>query len=163
MFLAHYALRPRRLVYRQSPGQGQIRKLLSRRSSRRLFPVEVFCCERCPAAGRRNPRGTIDAVAISPAPNGDIIRQPKGWVLRNLRRNAVLTMRAGDRSAAARPIELIGKHLGMFVDRKQVEISYIDDADEYLARVMALVDAKVVEHEPPAIDNEPAEPDESVH
>ena len=84
------------------------------------------------------------------------------WVLRKLRMNAVMAMRAGDRAAAARSIESIGKHLGMFIERKQIEM---DDADEYLARIMALVDAKVVEHEPAplAIDYEPAEDDDSVH
>jgi hypothetical protein len=89
----------------------------------------------------------------------------EAWVLRNLKRNAVMAMRAGDRAAAARSIELIGKHLGMFIDRKQIEIAYVDDADEYLAKIMALVDAKTVEHEPTpmAIDHAPAEPDDSVH
>jgi hypothetical protein len=72
----------------------------------------------------------------------------EAWVLRNLKRNAVMAMRAGDRAAAARSIELIGKHLGMFIDRKQIEVAYVDDADEYLAEIMALVDAKTVEHEP---------------
>jgi hypothetical protein len=67
-----------------------------------------------------------------------------------------MAMRAGDRAAAARSIELI-KHLGMFIERKQIEIAYLDHADEYLA--------KIVEHEPAplAIDHEPAEPDNSVH
>lgn len=59
-----------------------------------------------------------------------------------------MAMRAGDRAAAARSIELIGKHLGMFIDRKQIEVAYINDADEYLATIMALVDGKTVEHEP---------------
>jgi hypothetical protein len=87
------------------------------------------------------------------------------WVLRKLRTNAVMAMRAGDRAAAARSIELIGKHLGMFIDRKQIEVAHLDDADEYLAKIMALADAKTVEHEPAplAIDHEPAEPDDSVH
>ncbi len=30
----------------------------------------------------------------------------------------------------------------MFADRKQIEIAYVDDADEYLAKIMALVDAE---------------------
>jgi hypothetical protein len=85
------------------------------------------------------------------------------WVLRNLRRNAVMAMRRGDLAAANRSIELIGRHLGMFIERKQVEIAYVDDADEYLARLRALVEAKVIDSELPAIDYEPAEPDESVH
>ena len=85
------------------------------------------------------------------------------WVLRKLRMNAVMAMRAGDRAAANRSIELIGKHLGMFIDRKQIDIAYVDDADEYLAELMELVNAKAVDHEPPAIDYEPAEDDDSVH
>jgi hypothetical protein len=74
-------------------------------------------------------------------------------------------MRHGDRAAAARSIELIGKHLGMFIDRKQIDIAHVDDADQYLARIIALVDGKVIDNEPTAlaIDHEPAEPDESVH
>jgi hypothetical protein len=87
------------------------------------------------------------------------------WVLRKLRTNAVMAMRAGDRAAAARSIELIGKHLGMFIERRQVEIAHVDDADEYLAKIMALVDGKTIDHEPAplTIDHEPAEPDDSVH
>jgi hypothetical protein len=87
------------------------------------------------------------------------------WVLRNLRRNAVMAMRHGDRAAANRSIELLGRHLSLFVDRKSIEISHIDDSDEYLAQLMALVDSKAIDHElaPLAIDHEPAEPDDSVH
>jgi hypothetical protein len=86
------------------------------------------------------------------------------WVLRQLRINATMAMRHNDRSAAARSIELIGKHLGMFIDKKSIDISYIDDADEYLAKIMAIVDAKTVEHEPAplAIGHEPTEQDDSV-
>jgi hypothetical protein len=102
----------------------------------------------------------IDKALISAA---ERVGVDEAWVLRNLKRNAVMAMRAGDRAAAARSIELIGKHLGMFIDRKQVEIAYVDDADEYLAKIMALVDGKVIDDEPPAIDYEPAEPDDSVH
>ena len=36
---------------------------------------------------------------------------------------AVMAMRAGDRAAAVRSIELIGKHLGMFIDKKSIEIA----------------------------------------
>jgi hypothetical protein len=76
------------------------------------------------------------------------------WVLRSLRRNAVLAMRAGDRAAAARSIELIGKHLGMFIDRKQIDIAYADDADEYLARLLKLVGQPVLEHDLPQLEHE---------
>jgi hypothetical protein len=47
--------------------------------------------------------------------------------------------------------ELIGKHLGMFIDKKSIEISYVDDSDEYLARIMEIVNAKVIDHEPAAL------------
>jgi hypothetical protein len=43
------------------------------------------------------------------------------WVMRSLRRNATLAARAGDRAASNRAVELIGKHLNMFVDQKVVE------------------------------------------
>jgi hypothetical protein len=75
------------------------------------------------------------------------------WVMRTLRRNAVMAARAGDRAASNRAVELIGKHIGMFVDKKSVEISYVDDADEYLARIMAIVNAKVVDHEPQLLED----------
>jgi hypothetical protein len=42
------------------------------------------------------------------------------WVLRQLRINATMAMRRNDRAAAARSLELVGKHLGLFVDRKQI-------------------------------------------
>jgi hypothetical protein len=69
------------------------------------------------------------------------------WVLRSLRRNATLAAGAGDRAASNRAVELIGKHLNMFVDRKQIEISYIDDADEYLAKILAIVEGKTIDNE----------------
>ena len=41
------------------------------------------------------------------------------WVLRSLRRNATLAARAGDRAASNRAVELIGKHLGMFINKNR--------------------------------------------
>ncbi len=70
------------------------------------------------------------------------------WVLRSLRRNATLAARAGDRAASNRAVELIGKHLGMFVDKKSIDISYIDDSDEHLRQLMEIVNAKVIDAEP---------------
>src|SRR5215469_971846 len=69
------------------------------------------------------------------------------WVMRTLRRNSVLAARAGDMAASTRAAELIGKHLNMFVDRKAIEISYSDDSDAYLQRLLELVQAPVIEHE----------------
>jgi hypothetical protein len=87
------------------------------------------------------------------------------WVLRKLRTNAVMAMRAGDRAAANRALELLGRHLGLFVDKKLIEIDFLDDSDAYLARIMELVQSQTIdaEPEPLAIDHEPAEPDDSVH
>ena len=70
------------------------------------------------------------------------------WVMRTLRRNSVLAARRGDMATSTRAAELIGKHLNMFVDRKAIEISYTDDSDAYLARLLELVQAPVLEHEP---------------
>jgi hypothetical protein len=70
-----------------------------------------------------------------------------------------MAMRAGDRAAAVRAIELIGKHLGMFVERRQVDIAYVDDADEYLAKIMGLVDGKVIDNELSLLESAADEPD----
>jgi hypothetical protein len=87
----------------------------------------------------------VQAAAISAAEKAGV---DQFWVLRNLRTNAVMAMRRNDRSAAARSIELIGKHLGMFIDKKSIEISMVDDSDEYLAKIMAIVEGKVIDQEP---------------
>ncbi len=70
------------------------------------------------------------------------------WVLRSLRRNATLAARAGDRAASNRAVELIGKHLNMFVDRNVVEINTVDDSAEYLQRLMEIVGIKTIDQEP---------------
>jgi hypothetical protein len=82
------------------------------------------------------------------------------WVLRNLKLNALMSMRAGDRSAAARSLELLGRHVGLFIDKKQVEINVIDDSDEYLVKLMKLVGTEAIDNEPAplVIDHEPPEP-----
>jgi hypothetical protein len=82
------------------------------------------------------------------------------WVIRQLRTNATMAMRRGDRSAANRAIELIGRHLNMFIDKQNIGINYLDDSDEYLVKLMKLVGAEAIDNEPPAlaIDHEPPEP-----
>ncbi len=67
------------------------------------------------------------------------------WVMRRLRTNAVLAARRGDTAASNRATELIGKHLGMFVDKKQIDINVIDDSDEYLRRLMEAVGIKTID------------------
>jgi hypothetical protein len=70
------------------------------------------------------------------------------WVIRTLRRNSVLAARRGDMAASTRAAELIGRHLNMFIDRKEIQINMIDDADEYLAKLLQLVQQPIIEHEP---------------
>ena len=70
------------------------------------------------------------------------------WVMRRLRTNAVLAARRGDTAASNRAAELIGKHMGMFIDKKQIDINVVDDSDEYLARLMEIVGARVIDAEP---------------
>ena len=56
----------------------------------------------------------------------------------------MLAARRGDTSASNRAVELIGKHLNMFVDRKVLQISVIDDSDEYLATILAIVQGQTI-------------------
>ena len=56
----------------------------------------------------------------------------------------MLAARRGDTSASNRAVELIGKHLNMFVDRKELQISVIDDSDEYLATILAIVQGQTI-------------------
>ena len=65
-----------------------------------------------------------------------------------MRINAILAMRHGDRAAAARSLELVGKHLGLFVDRKVFELNAADDSAEYLQRLMEIVGIKTIDQEP---------------
>jgi hypothetical protein len=59
-----------------------------------------------------------------------------------------MAMRHGDRAAAARSLELLGRHLGLFIDKRQLEINVLDDSDQYLAQLLELVGKPVIEHEP---------------
>lgn len=73
------------------------------------------------------------------------------WVLRNLRRNCVLAARRGDIAASNRAAELIGRHLNLFIEKQEVSILYQDDSDAYLQKLLELVQAPVIEHEPAAL------------
>jgi phage terminase small subunit len=70
------------------------------------------------------------------------------WVMRTLRRNSVLAARRGDTAASNRAAELIGRHLGMFIEKKEFQINLVDDSDAYLARLLQLVQVPVLEAEP---------------
>jgi phage terminase small subunit len=80
------------------------------------------------------------------------------WVMRTLRRNCILAARRGDIAASNRAAELIGKHINMFIDRKQIDIAYADDADAYLAKIIAQVDGKVIDNELPLLESVADEP-----
>ena len=88
------------------------------------------------------------ACQIGEVPRRRRVGLTEEWVLRSLRLNAVMTARRGDRAASNRAAELIGRQFGMFIDKKSVEISMVDDSDEYLRRRLEIVNAKVVENEP---------------
>ena len=51
-----------------------------------------------------------------------------GWVLERLKRNAEESLDAEERMAANRALELIGKHLGMFVER--VDVRNLDNMSD---------------------------------
>jgi hypothetical protein len=75
------------------------------------------------------------------------------WVLRTLRRNSVLAARRGDMAASTRAAELVGKHLGMFIERKEIQINMIDDADQYLQQLLEIVKMPVLEHQAPQLEH----------
>lgn len=57
----------------------------------------------------------------------------KAWVLEKLRLNVIRTMTPGSEyqpSAANKAIELLGKEMGMFVDKRLVGVARIDDMTE---------------------------------
>lgn len=64
----------------------------------------------------------------------------KQWIIEKLVENATAALADGDRSAANRALELLGKEAGMFVDRSQVDVTVIPLADrlrEYARRAAA--------------------------
>lgn len=76
---------------------------------------------------------TTDAIAIS-----------KGWVLEKLRENAESGMAEGQRTPAIRALELIGKELGMFVDRKQISVEDLRKMPtEELVRLLTYIDGEI--------------------
>lgn len=83
----------------------------------------------------------------------------RSWVLDRLIENVTACMISNQRSAANRGLELLGKELGMFVDRSEVhttgELAKLTD-EELLAKLkeeMLLQNTVIVDHEP--IDQEP--------
>lgn len=47
----------------------------------------------------------------------------KEWVTEKLRENATLAMREGQRGPANRALELLGKEIGMFVERRETKVT----------------------------------------
>jgi len=54
------------------------------------------------------------------------------FVLRKLKRIATKAERKGDWAGANKALELIGRHLGAFQDRKNVDVTVRGSPDEYL-------------------------------
>ncbi|MBZ4251897.1 hypothetical protein LAJ57_13410, partial [Streptococcus pneumoniae] len=50
------------------------------------------------------------------------------WILEQLIANGIAARNAGDRNAANRAYELLGKEMGMFVDRKEIRTGPLDEA-----------------------------------
>jgi len=67
----------------------------------------------------------------------------KAWVISKLRENAEQGMKEGQRTPAIRALELIGKELGMFVDRKEIGIGkLLEMSTEDLVRLLAEIDGE---------------------
>lgn len=89
------------------------------------------------------------------------IELSKKWVLDRLIENAVECIRINQRSAANRALELLGKELGMFIDRSEVhttsELSKLSDQEliEKLKEEMLLtIDHEPMNQEPDSLDEE---------
>ena len=68
----------------------------------------------------------------------------KGWVLQELRNNVIAATLDGDRSSVNRGLELIGKELGMFVERKVLGIQDLRKASaEEIMGLLAEVDSQL--------------------
>jgi hypothetical protein len=66
----------------------------------------------------------------------------RAWVLDRLKQNADLALDEKDRSAANRALELLGKEIGMFVERRQIQIGPLEQLDApRLQRLLALAEA----------------------
>lgn len=90
-----------------------------------------------------------EAEPVPAEPRLDPKRVGKADVIAMLLRDRELARSTGQASAAVRAGELIGKELGMFVDRRQVDLTILDkmDIDEQkalLAAIEALDGPKVV-------------------
>jgi len=67
----------------------------------------------------------------------------KAWVISKLRENAERGMAEGQRAPAIRALELIGKELGMFVDRKEIGLGKLREmSTEDLVRLLAEIDSE---------------------
>ena len=66
----------------------------------------------------------------------------EAWVIQNLKNNAIRCIGLDDLSSVNRSLELIGKHIGMFVDRPNLNITF-DQIDSIEVRIIG----------PPTIDS----------
>ena len=66
----------------------------------------------------------------------------RAWVLEKLKENAEDALERGDRAAANRALELLGKEIGMFIDKRMVLTGPLEALDaRQLQRLVALAEA----------------------
>jgi hypothetical protein len=85
---------------------------------------------------------------MDPAPAPAAIEFGRFRVLPH-RRELVAEGRAVELGERAFDVLMIGKHLNMFLDRKSLEINFVDDRDAYLQQLMDIVHGKVLDNELP--------------
>jgi hypothetical protein len=70
------------------------------------------------------------------------VQLDRSWVLDRLKANADLALEEKDRGAANRALELLGKEIGMFIERKQVLVGPLEQLGApQLQRLVALAEA----------------------
>ncbi len=76
----------------------------------------------------------------------DVLAMDKAWVLGRLRQVFQVAMDKGQLAAANRALELIGKELGMFADKKHITIDRIERMDlNELQAAITEIDGKLAE------------------
>ncbi len=122
--------------YSEHTGRTTGSKIEKRQSVRvRIEELRALADRRRAVRARRQSEDIIDALAMD-----------KAWVLERLRQVFQVAMDNGQLAAANRALELIGKELRMFVDRKSVTIDRIERMDvKQLQAAITEIDEKLAE------------------
>ncbi len=73
------------------------------------------------------------------------------WVITHLKNNAARGMELDDLSAVNRSLELIGKHIGMFVERKDINLTF----DQIEALEVTVVDPMIIDDVDYSVEEKP--------